>query len=106
MFQQFTRSRFEARSNRGRFPLRSSSHMQDSSNRKKAQNPAKIGSLQKAMETGLATLPNAFLEHQISKKLKEQMDTPPAGLARQMVHHLLSGNTEPLHAEGVEGDVD
>lgn len=73
---------------------------------KKSRNPAKIGLLQEAVETGLAALPHTFLEKQISKKLKEQMATPPEGLARQMAEHLLSGSSEPFNAEGVGDDVD
>jgi hypothetical protein len=46
---------------------------------KKSRPPAKIGSLQEAVESGLATLPRTFLEKQISKKLKAQMATPPEG---------------------------
>jgi hypothetical protein len=74
--------------------------------KKKTRRPAKMGSLQEAVETGLAALPHTFLEKQISKKLKDQMGTPPEGLARQLAEHLLSGSTEPFHAEGVGDDVD
>lgn len=75
-------------------------------NERKSLQPAKIGSLQEAVETGLAALPHAFLEKQISKKLKEQMAKPPEGLARQMAEHLLRGSSEPFHAESVGDDGD
>jgi hypothetical protein len=74
--------------------------------KKKLRYPVKTGSLQEAVETGLAALPLTFLEKQITKRLKGQMATPPEGLARQMAEHLLSGSTEPFHSEDVGDDVD
>jgi hypothetical protein len=62
-------------------------------------NPKSSGvgdTLQQAVEDGLATLPVTFLEHQILKKLKQQMASPPKGLARKIAEHLLSGTTEPF----------
>jgi hypothetical protein len=62
-------------------------------------NPLSSGigdSLQQAFEDGLANLPVTFLEHQISKKLKQQIVRPPKGLARKIAEHILSGSTEPF----------
>jgi hypothetical protein len=75
-------------------------------NTKSSRNSAKISSLQEAVETGLAALPRAFLEKQISKKLKEQITAPPEGLARKMAEHLLSGSNKPFCADGIGDDVD
>jgi len=65
-------------------------------NVRKSRNGPKAGSLQEAVEIGLAGLPTVFLEHHISKKLKEKMGAPPEGLARRMADHLLSGSEEPF----------
>src|SRR5208283_5900973 len=65
-------------------------------NARKSRNAPKAGSLQEAVEIGLAGLPTVFLEHHISKKLKEKMDAPPEDLARRMADHLLSGSEEPF----------
>ncbi len=65
----------------------------------KTANPKTSGAgdtLQQAVEDGLANIPLAFLEHQISKKLKSQIARPPKGLARKIAEHLLSGNAEPF----------
>ena len=78
-------------------------------------NPQSSGvgdSLQQAVEDGLANLPVTFLEHQISKKLKQQIVKPPKGLARKIAEHMLSGSTEPFvfehaaHRKNIEISID
>lgn len=73
---------------------------------RKSRNVTKTGSLQEAVEIGFATLPATFLEHQISKKLKETMTAPPKGLARRMADHLLSGSKEPFTEKGSEEHIE
>jgi hypothetical protein len=55
--------------------------------------------LQQAVEDGLASIPVTLLEHQISKKLKQQTAKPPKGFARKIAEHVLSGTKEPLVSE-------
>ena len=74
-------------------------------NLKKARTPAKVGSLQAAVEEGLSVLPLTYLEQQIEKKLRKQMTEPPSGLAHQLAEHLLSGSNEPFRADGEGLDV-
>src|ERR1035441_8829628 len=65
----------------------------------KNTNPRSSGAgdtLQQAVEDSLASIPVAFLEHQISKKLKQQIVRPPKGLARKIAEHVLSGSAEPF----------
>src|ERR1035437_4633019 len=52
--------------------------------------------LQQALQDGLANLPVILLEHQISKKFKQQGIKQPRGLARRIAEHVLKGNTEPF----------
>lgn len=59
--------------------------------------------LQQSLEDGLSTLPVVLLEHQISRKLKQQGIEQPRGLAREIAEHVLSGKTEPFIAKGAPG---
>ncbi len=58
------------------------------------------GSLQQAVEEGLAGLFVIFLERQIAKKLKDQLENPPKTLARKIADHVLSKSDEPFVWKG------
>src|SRR5664279_4569741 len=65
----------------------------------KTANPKCSGTaeiLQQALNDAVANLPALFLEHRISKKLKEQGVKAPKGLSRQIAEHVLSGSAEPF----------
>ncbi len=72
---------------------------------KKSRTPPKFGSLQAAVEDGLAALPLTYLENQIHRKLQQQVTKPPSGLARQIAEHLLSGDNKPFCADGEVSDL-
>jgi hypothetical protein len=70
---------------------------------KTAVNPKRSGTgetLQQAVDEAVGNLPKLFLEHTISKRLKEQGVKAPKGLSRQIAEHLLSGSTEPFTSPG------
>jgi hypothetical protein len=56
--------------------------------------------LHQVLSDASAHLPTLFLEHRISKKLKEQGVKAPKGLSQQIAAHLLSGSTEPFVSPG------
>ena len=58
------------------------------------------GSLQQAVEEGLAGLFVIFLERQIAKRLKDQLENPPKTLARKIADHVLSKSDDPFVWKG------
>jgi hypothetical protein len=68
--------------------------------RKKAHTAESAGTLQQAVEDGIAGLFVVFLERQISNKLKEQLTNPPKTLARKLADHVLSQTEKPFVWKG------
>lgn len=56
--------------------------------------------LQQALEEATAKLPSLFLQHLISKKLRDQGIKPPKGLPAKMAEHFLAGNRGPFKYDG------
>ena len=56
--------------------------------------------LQQAVDEAVGNFPTLFLEHRITKKIKECGVKAPKGLSREIAEHLLSGSTEPFTSRG------